>query len=130
LGLNERREISRVDAILDWLPNSPYTLYALGLIVWSVPFGVCYLIAGVDAARYGPQQTWIAAPALAVVLWIAFCLLATWAALTDPDNVIYGMGVERAVGPLLFLNLGDGVLVNRAYRLRRRRQACAREVAA
>ena len=65
-----------------------------------------------------------------IVLWSAFCLLATWAALTDPDNVTYGMGVERAVGPLLFLILGDGVFVYRAYRLRRRRQARARVVAA
>jgi hypothetical protein len=116
-----------VEAILDWLPNSPYTLYALGLLVWGVPFAVCYLIASVHAAGHGPRWARIIAPALAAALWSAFCLLATWAVLTDPDNVVYGMGVERAVQPLLFLILGDAVFFYPANRLRRRRQAHARE---
>jgi hypothetical protein len=45
--------------------------------------------------------------------------------LTDPDNVVYGMGVERAVPPLLFLMLGDVIFFYRAHRLRRRRRAHA-----
>jgi hypothetical protein len=98
-----------VEAILDWLPNSPYTLYALGLLVWGLPFGVCYLIASVQAPRDAPKWAWIVAPALATALWSAFCLLFTWAVLTDPDNVVYGMGLERAVQPLLFMILGDAV---------------------
>ena len=115
-----------MDAILEWLPNSSYTLYALGLIVWGVPFALCYLIASLDSQGW-PQRVWIAAPALAAVLWTAFCLLFTGAVLTDPDNVVYGMGVERAVQPLLFLILGDAVFFYRARRLRRRRQAHAPE---
>jgi hypothetical protein len=110
-----------VEVILDWLPNSPYTLYALGLLVWSVPFAVCYLIASVHAPGHAPKWTWIVAPGLAATLWSAFCLLFTWAVLTDPDNVVYGMGLERAVQPLLFLILGDAVFFYRAHRLRRRR---------
>ena len=112
--------------MLQWLPDSPYTLHALGLLVWGVPFGLCYLVASLDS-RHWPQRVWIAAPALAAGLWSAFCLFMTWAVLTDPDNVIYGMGVERAVQPLLFLTLGDAVFFYRTHRLRRRRRAPAPE---
>jgi hypothetical protein len=114
-----------VDAFLNWLPDSQYTLYALGLLVWGVPFALCYLISSVHVPAIGPRWAWIVAPTLAVGIWSAFCLLFTWAVLTDPDNVVYGMGVERAVQPLLFLILGDAVFFYRAHRLRRRRQAYA-----
>ena len=116
-----------MEAILNWLPNSPYTLYALGLLVWGVPFAVCYLIASVPVPGHRFRWVWILAPALAVGIWSAFCLLFTWAVLTDPDNVVYGMGVERALVPLLFLILGNAVFFYRAHRLRRRRQTHARE---
>jgi hypothetical protein len=116
-----------VEAILNWLPNSQYTLYALALVVWGLPFAVCYLIASVPVSGSVPQWVWIVVPALAVGIWSPFCLLFTWAVLTDPDNVVYGMGVERAVLPLLFLILGDAVFFYRAHRLRRHRQTHGRE---
>jgi predicted acyltransferase len=117
--------MSGMDAILAWLPNSPYTLYALGLLVWGVPFAVCYLIASVHVPGDGDRWAWILAPVLAAGIWSAFCLLFILAVLTDPDNVVYGIGVERAVQPLLFLILGDALFLYRAYRLRLRRQADA-----
>ena len=113
--------------MLDWLPDSPYTLYVLALVIWGVPFALCYLIASVHVPGHGPAWAWVVAPALAGCLWSVFCLLFTWAVLTDPDNVVYGMGLERAVQPLLFLILGDAVLFYRAHRLRRRRRAHAPE---
>ena len=88
-------------------------------------FAVCYLIARVHVPTDGARWAWILAPVLAAGIWSAFCLLFTLAVLTDPDNVVYGMGVERAVPPLLFWILGDAAFFYRAHRLRLRRRAHA-----
>jgi len=48
-------------------------------------------------------------PVGALLLWSGICAFTGWAAATDHDNAIYGMGIERLALPTVLWALGSAL---------------------
>jgi hypothetical protein len=91
--------------IPNWLPALLWYLY-IAIFWWlGVPLA-CYAFAlSLGQERYR-RRARIVRPLAVLTIWTGGWLFLGWAAATDPDNYIYGMGLERLRGPAAMIFIG------------------------